>query len=316
MAEIFIKSASVLLAVGFCTTILLLVRQSFPGWASDAAMSRGAGLSLLSLLVALFLSSLVMVLSKHDGAAPNLWVEAYIAAGLCEESARLLSLILLLRGMMTKDPREFIAGVTAVGLGFGVIENLSYLSGNKGDEMGHLQLGAIRGIISAPLHLACAYATGYGLWSVAHQRKPLQYAAFAFAFAIFLHGTFDMALMSLPSDAVSGPAAMASWQKVGIGCIIVATIIIATLCTLLVFNYFLQQSRNTASHEPSADRGPSQWWQPVAACLALIAIALALMAPAALFMNDAVKAVQYTPLFIGGAISMALWSFSIRSLFD
>jgi hypothetical protein len=306
-----VKAASVALALSFSGAVALLIRRRFGGWASEQAMGRGACLSLLTIGIALILSpfaTALVVLRAPE--AYRIWGEAFVAAGFCEEAARYVALLILLRGMLTSDPREFVAGAAAVGLGFGVIENLSYLMGAKG----YLQVGALRGVLSAPAHLAFSFVSAFGLWSVARRGKPLYYAPFFFLLAALLHGSFDVSVMAWPDPDEPIPDDFAVWKLVGIGLAIVAAILATTLATLLTMTEFLDWAEDTPGHDPKAGHTLDLTWRQFAQTLGRVAIALVL-APVLIGLAGKVSvSVLYAPLLIGAAGSLALWSMAISQL--
>lgn len=311
MDAIVLKAASVLLALGFSGIVTLLIRRCFGGWASDSAMGRGACLSLLTIGIAVFLSLIAMIfVALTLPAGWKVWGEAFIVAGLCEETARYIALLILLRGMLTSDPREFIAGAAAIGLGFGVIENLFYLSGSTS----YLTLGALRGVLSAPAHLSFSFLSAYGLWSAARRGKSIGFAAMFFLLAALLHGAFDVGAMSWPDLDKGLPKSFGAWRLAGVGVVLVVSIVATTVSTLLVFTEFLSFADDQASHDPREETSLGANWGAFAATLRRIA-ALLVCAPFLLgFAAKASIGVIYAPLLIGAAASLALWSIAIAEL--
>ena len=311
--ETALKAIAVLLAGGFIGMVLMLVRQCFPGWASDAAIARGAGLALLSICIALPLSLLVTVLAYH-GDKPGVVFAAYVTAGLAEESARYVALLLLLRGMVTKDPREFIAGVAAIGIGFGLIENLGYLSSNNGVKFGHVQLGAIRGVVSAPGHLGFAFISAYGLWSVARRGAPFYVAISTYLAAVLLHGTFEVTAMSSPDPSQPNLGGMNPFVFGGLGLAFTLTTVTITIATLHVLGKFLEWASETEGHDQRATAGLVPVWSTLSALLAAAAIGFAAMPLLVAAVASTNTALIYTPVLIGAAGSTALWSMAIGQL--
>lgn len=306
-----IKAASVALAFAFSGAVALLIRRRFGGWASDQAMGRGACLSLLTIGIALILSPVATVFVViRIPEAYRVWGEAYVAAGLCEETARYVALLILLRSLITSDPREFVAGAAAIGLGFGVIENLFYLMGTTG----YLQLGALRGVLSAPAHLSFSFVSAFGLWSVARRGKPLVYALAFFLLAAFLHGSFDVSVMAWPDPEKPISADFGVWKLVGIGLAIVAAILATTFATLLTMTEFLDWAADAPSHDPTAGHELGLAWRGFAKMLGRVAMAL-VVAPVLIGLGGKVSlGILYAPLLIGAAGSMALWSMAILQL--
>jgi hypothetical protein len=306
-----VKAVSVALALAFSGAVALLIRGQFGGWASDSAMGRGACLSLLTIGVAIVLSPFATVLVVI--ALPEslrVWGEAFIAAGLCEETARYVALLLLLRGLLTHDPREFVAGAAAIGLGFGVVENLFYLMSSHA----YLELGALRGVLSAPAHLSFSFVSGYGLWSVARRGKPIIYALLFFLLATFLHGAFDVAMMSWPDPEKPIPKDYGAWKLVGVGVTMFVAILSTTIATLLTMTAFLEWSEEAPKHDPKAGHELDQRWSRFAVTLSRLAGALLLVPGLIAFASQLSIGVLYAPMILGAAGSLALWSMAIFQL--
>lgn len=308
--EMLLKAASVCLALGFSGAVLMLIRRCFGGWASDVALGRGAVLSLLTIVIAMFLSMVATIcIALGAPEKGRIFADAFISAGLCEETARYIALVILLRGTLTHDPREFISGAAAIGLGFGVIENLLYISGTPH----YLELGALRGVLSAPAHLSFAFLSAYGLWSVARRGKPFWMAPLFFLFAVLLHGFFDVALMDWPDPRKAIPATYAAWRLAGVGAAIVLAILMTTVSTLLTFTEFLVWADEQRPHD-EVSTGLAAGWRALAQSFLRIA-GILVFAPFVLgFAGNSAIGVLYAPTLIGAAGSLALWSMAITQL--
>lgn len=315
MDDGLIKFLAVAFAVGFCGIVALLIRRCMPGWASDAAFGRGAGLSLLSMGLALVFSGISTGLGivAFGGKAPVIW-DAFVNAALCEETARYIALLVLLRGLISDDAREFVAGAAAIGLGFGVMENLFYLSGNKGGEMGHVELGLIRGIVSAPGHLASAFLSGYGIWAVARRKAPVTVALATFALAVLLHGAFDAAVMAWPSPKVADFNGHGLPALVGLGVLIVLTIVADAAVTLYMLGEFIGWSRRDATHDKRSGGPLEVRWVLTGRVLALLALGMLVAPLAVMGWSGSAQGVFYAPILTGAAGSLALWSLAIGHL--
>lgn len=304
-----IKLASVILAWGFAGIVAALIRRRFAGWASDSALGKGAALSLLCIAIALMLALPASIFGLAVKPEHKIWFEAFISAAFCEEFARLIVLFILLRGRITDDPREFIVGAAGIGLGFGIIENLMYLAGT--DQ--YLALGALRGVMSAPAHLSFSMLTAYGLWSASQRGKSLGFALFFFLLAVGLHGFFDVTLMAWP-ETTSALAAFLSWKMLAIGLGIIAAVILTAIATLLVLTEFIDWSEHQASHDLGAASSIGTNWAKFSQALCYVAGAGAL-APLGMALGvSAATAVAYTPMLLGSAASLALWSMAIWQL--
>lgn len=310
-----VRVLAVAFAVGFSGLVTMLMRRCFPGWASDSALGRGAGLSLLSIGLALVFSGIaVAACTNLLGPGKHVIADAYLVAAFCEETARYIALLLLLRGMISDDAREFVVGAAAVGLGFGVMENLLYLSGNNRAVMGHLELGVVRGIVSAPTHFACALLSAYGIWGAARRRQSLGLALLTYLLAILLHGSFDAGVMAWPSPLKPDFEGQGVLTLVGLGTLIMASIVASAVVSLYVIGEFLGWAEADATHDP-ASAGPLEThWEIAGRALAAAAVVLAASPLAIAGLGTVQMGVFYAPVLVGAAGSMALWSLAIWQL--
>lgn len=219
---------------------------------------------------------------------------------------------------MTNDPREFISGAAAIGLGFGVMENLGYLASNTGEQIGHVQLGAIRGIVSAPGHLAYAFIQAVGIWSVARRGAPIGIGIGigAFALAVALHGTFDAAVMAWPDPTDETYGGFGAMGLGGVGLVIIMVTLAETVLTLYGLGMFLQWSQEATAHDPGAESSLDPVWPIIASLLAAVAAGLIVAPGVIAACSSTATALIYAPILVAAAGSMAMWSMAIRRLAD
>ncbi|HKK66991.1 MAG TPA: PrsW family glutamic-type intramembrane protease [Bacteroidales bacterium] len=120
------------------------------------------------------------------------FVNSFLVAGLCEESMKLIALLLIVwRSNYFNEKFDGILYAVFVSLGFALVENIMYVTGN-----GH-QVGITRALTAVPAHavfgitmgfyLARAKFTSRGKW-----HKLLR----AWYIPIILHGTYNYILMA------------------------------------------------------------------------------------------------------------------------
>jgi RsiW-degrading membrane proteinase PrsW (M82 family) len=127
-----VRAVALALAWGWACALLYVSLALSDGWASRAALGKGAVLALFGIaLSSPFALGFGVFAQTMRSPLASAAANAFFSAGLPEEGGRLVALILLMRMMTTRDPREYFAGVVAAGLAFGVVENLLYLESSK-----------------------------------------------------------------------------------------------------------------------------------------------------------------------------------------
>lgn len=305
MSNSLIKAVSLALAWGFSAATAYLLLALADGWASRAALGKGAALALLSIALAVPFS-LVLAAAAHSIEGPlaaTAW-RAFLSAALCEESGRLIALLVLLRMMVADDPREYFIGVVAIGLGFGVVENLLYLKATNTP----LLVGALRGVLTAPAHLSFALLSGLGVWRCGREHAPLAVLAAMFALAIVAHGAYDFAAMAWPTRAQWPTTPLSPVTLAGLGALLVAAVAAQGLAALATIDAFLWRIDEAAPHDRAgAARAPlSRLW--IAFGRGLVA-AGALLGVAALAATVVLKAtaLPLLPLALAASVAMSLW---------
>ena len=304
MSESFIKAASLALAWGFSAAAAWLLLALADGWASRAALGKGAVLSLLSIVLAVPFS-LVLAGAAHpiDGPLATAAMRAFVAAALCEESGRLIALLVLMRMMITGDPREFFIGVVAIGLGFGVVENLLYLRASNTP----LLVGALRGMMTAPAHLSFALLSGLGVWRWRREGAPLSVMTGMFLLAILAHGAYDFAAMAWPNPGQWATSALSPVTLAGLGALLVLAVAAQGLATFTTIDAFLWRIDETPPHDRAAARAPfSPLWTAFGRTLIFAGGLLGLGAIAGVVMVKAIM-LPILPLALAAAVSTGFW---------
>lgn len=304
-----------LLTAAFPVAIAAAIWRRFGGWASKAQLWGGAGLSLMMIVIAL-----TLVRSLPAGWAPPVQeIEAYIRydalfeAAFPEEFARWVCLFVLHYLLLTRDPREFLMGATALGLGFGVIENVNYLL--ISDKA--VALGALRGVLTAPIHMGLSILGAVGVWRWRDAGGSITDALACFAAAVLLHATYNATQMYWARSVVSPQLVELS----GAGSLLVALLVVAiiafgTLVTLRCIDMFRNWSAQADHHD--RDHHATQALRSGPTLLdalpsALVALA-ALCALTGLFFqfSDDPRVSVDAPVMFGVALSLLLWSRAIR----
>lgn len=304
MSDSLIKAASLALAWGFSAATAWLLLALADGWASRAALGKGAVLALLSIALALPFS-LILAAAAHSIEPPlaaAAW-RAFLSAALCEESGRLVALLVLLRMTITDDPREYFVGVVAIGLGFGIIENLLYL---KTSNM-PLPLGALRGVLTAPAHLSFALLSGIGVWRWGRERAPLSVLAGMFILAILAHGAYDFAAMAWPTPAQWPVSPLSPATLAGLGALLVAATAAQGVAALATIDAFLCRIDEAPPHDRAVAQAPlSRLWIAFGRALVVAGATLGIAGTAAAIVVKA-KALPVLPMALAASVAMSLW---------
>jgi RsiW-degrading membrane proteinase PrsW (M82 family) len=311
------RALSVVLAVAFSGVLIALVMRHFGCWAGRDQIGRGAALSLLSMLLAVILSPLLMASFAPANASSvvSLLFNAFVGAGLAEELARWIVLLLLFKALITNEPSEFLCGAAAVGLGFGVLENILYLTTAKNA----LALGAIRGVLCAPGHLAYALVSAAGLWSWLRRKGGFLHALLSLTAAIALHGGYDAAAMIWAAANQPDPVfPVSTLALIAVFVALAVLIALQALALLLALDKFRDWTDVCrASGRGDLIRGKSSSYDGVWTAAPTIVTNFAivsLLAPFALFVLHREDALLHTPVLIGVAVSLQLWSVAIGQL--
>ena len=129
-------------------------------------------------------------------------IQAFCVAAIPEETAKLLTLWLVLRRNPHFDERfDGIVYAVCVGLGFAAIENVAYVL-QSGE--GWLTVAAMRALLAVPGHYAFAIIMGY-YYSIYHfvSRTPST-AVKMLLLPVLAHGVYDSLAMSGSVDPLAG----------------------------------------------------------------------------------------------------------------
>jgi RsiW-degrading membrane proteinase PrsW (M82 family) len=310
--EALIKAASLVLAWGFSGVVAYLLLALADGWASRTAFGKGAVLALLSIVLALPIS-LVLNAELHRFEEPlaAAALHAFFSAALCEEGGRLIALLILMRMTITRDPREFFIGTVAIGLGFGIVENLFYLKASQTP----LLVGALRGIMTAPAHLSFALVLGFGVWRYLRERAPVLVLVTMFLIAVMMHGTYDFAAMAWPNTEKWQTSPLSTPTLIGLAILMIVTVAMLGLAALMMVDEFLWRIEGAPPHDPALSlRAPlSPRWNLLGWALALIGLLLGVGAVAAIAFAKPI-ALPVLPIAIAAAVSTSFWGFSVIQL--
>jgi hypothetical protein len=307
-----VHAVALALAWGWACGLLYVSLAMSDGWASRAALGKGAVLALLGMALALPFGVGADVLTRTaTSPLAAAACKAFLAAGLPEEGGRAVALILLVRSMSTRDPREYFAGVVAAALSFGVVENLLYLQMSKSPII----LGGVRGILSAPAHLSFALFTGLGVWRYARERGTASFAAVMLAVAIVAHGAFDFSIMAWPRPDRWATSELTAPVLIGLGALNVIAVVGQSLGAIAVSDAFLWRIEAAKPHDPAlAARAPLSrgwtWLGFVMLVLGPICMLGALVAAAI----DRTDTVPLLPLALSASASLGIWGLGIVHL--
>lgn len=138
---------------------------------------------------------------------PGAFYESYISAALTEETAKAIALYLVVWRHPAFDERvDGIVYATRAGLGFALVENVSYLL--REHEMGSfVGVYVMRALLSVPGH--AIYAGFMGYWAGRKKFDNIGPGLMGgLIIAILLHGTYDASLFLMPHVAKISPLLM------------------------------------------------------------------------------------------------------------
>ena len=167
--------------------------QPEPKWQLVKGFLYGVGAGVFIITIFLLLG-----MGDDSGETPKTFFtaigDAFLAAAIPEELAKLLMLWLLVR--KNKHFNEHMDGIVyavCIGMGFAGMENILYLFGNIDDWA---SVGVARALISVPGHFFFAVAMGYfyslAIFGPVNSRKVNM--ALMIAVPVLMHGIFDSIL--------------------------------------------------------------------------------------------------------------------------
>ncbi len=130
---------------------------------------------------------------------------SYVSAGLVEEAAKAVCLLLFVWRRPEFDERfDGIVYATRAGLGFALVENVGYLLGSE-SLLGFAGVFIARAVLAVPGHAIYAGMMGYFAARRRFDGKGPGLVG-GLVIAVFLHGTYDAALFSMPFLTKDNPA--------------------------------------------------------------------------------------------------------------
>ncbi|MDR2588279.1 MAG: PrsW family intramembrane metalloprotease [Spirochaetales bacterium] len=159
-------------------------------WKKDSASPAGLvltgfALGFASALPAWLVERFLLSYVRGGGTGRQLFT-AFCAAGLVEETFKLLALKAACARKDFRGAGGAVSCAAAVGFGFAFLENIFYTFGGPWVLL-------LRAFSSVPLHAAAAVFTGYGFGLSRFSYKPV--LLWGFAAAVLLHGAYDFFLM-------------------------------------------------------------------------------------------------------------------------
>lgn len=155
------------------------------------AIASGAMIAVLPLTLSVFES----ILSTKADATLWLFVKAFGFAGLSEEGAKLLACLFIVAPYYQRRGRlDLILACAGVGLGFALIENVSYVLRASDEWKG---IAIARAISAVPGHALLGLVMGYGLASAERSEQTTHRAfkvALTWLVCATLHGLYDFPL--------------------------------------------------------------------------------------------------------------------------
>ncbi|MBV9115207.1 MAG: tetratricopeptide repeat protein [Hyphomicrobiales bacterium] len=174
--------------------IIRLGRRSFSPQLFGVSLFAGVLGAIPVLLFAIFTAKLKTPLSP-------LWqtvFDAFISAGLFEETAKLAAIYCFVRShYLRRTSIDLVLGAASVALGFALLENVIYVVGSANNWQ---SLALLRAAMSVPTHAFLGLLLGRGLVRAEHQATRARSRAVlarTLLLAAFLHGCYDLPIMLL-----------------------------------------------------------------------------------------------------------------------
>ena len=119
-----------------------------------------------------------------------LFLQAFIVAGLCEETMKLMVIKLFVYNNKHFDERmDGIVYTIVASLGFACLENIMYVSD------GGLPIALIRSFTAVPLHAFCSGIMGYYIGKAKFSKiNSKEYMLKGLVYAILIHGSYNFVL--------------------------------------------------------------------------------------------------------------------------
>lgn len=268
------------------------------------AIIGGVGIAFLPLT----LSTLEPAVQAHLDGLSFFLVRAFGFAGLSEEGAKLLAAWFMVRpNVLRRGRADFILGCAGVGLGFALIENVSYVL-QASDAWKSVAL--IRSVSAVPMHAFLGLALGYGLSRAESATGWGRLAAVlgVWLFCAALHGLYDLPMFLGEMLPLTLPPveALSTALSVTTPTLLAATHVSAVAATAVAGLFAIAACRREASEDaPAPKLSPplldALVFAPATGILvsgALLATAIAALGVA--IVADISGAIRSFPLFVAG----------------
>ncbi len=131
----------------------------------------------------------VSFLQLNLPAFPGVWFQAFILAGLIEETIKLTALrFTLFRNPDFTQPIDGITYAVFLSMGFATVENIVLIS--------TMEIGIIRAFTATPAHALFAVSMGYWLGKYRFDMQNKKYILLALFIPVLLHGVYNFLIMS------------------------------------------------------------------------------------------------------------------------
>lgn len=311
----FEHTAAMLLTAVFPVIVAAVIYRHFGGWASKAQFLIGGALSTLVIVVTIALNQMIgsAFAPPHEEVVRFVFWEHMFHAALPEEAAKLVGLLALHYLLLTRDPREFLVGAAAIGLGFGVFENIEYFTGARNA----VAIGALRGVLTAPIHMGLALISAAGVWRWRDAGGSIFDMLACVALSVLLHASYNSVVtlwrLAITDSAPLGAGPVLQWL---LAVLCVALIAGATMIALIAIDLFRRWCADAPSHDllhrHGLAHGRAAPWLAHTPVLVRGAAIMLTLSGAACALSPSGILVTHAPTLIGVGLSLELWSRAIR----
>ena len=146
----------------------------------------------ISILPVVFIETIVdtVVQSFNFNTIIYLFLQAFIVAGLCEETVKLMVIKIFIYNNKHFDERmDGIVYTIVASLGFACLENIMYVS------EGGLSVALLRSFTAVPLHAFCSGIMGYYIGKAKFSKtNSKEYLLEGLFYAVLIHGSYNFVL--------------------------------------------------------------------------------------------------------------------------
>ena len=146
---------------------------------------------MLIVIPVIFVERFLVIVMPVTGQIPSAAYNAFLVAGLTEETFKFMALLLLVwKSPSFNEKFDGIVYAVFVSLGFAAIENILYVA------QGGIHTALVRGVTAVPAHALFGVTMGYYV-GIARMYEELRkrYLLLALLLPVLLHGTYDFILM-------------------------------------------------------------------------------------------------------------------------